>query len=89
MILTFNSGYFLEEFKEIDVCNGDALCFLWGTDQILKYYLDNLRFKGLNSIYYWVMFWVNTVIWFSILFHIKQFLLARSFRVNFCWLSDW
>jgi hypothetical protein len=39
-ILTVNSDYFL---KQVDICNGDALCFLCGTDWIIKYYLGELQ----------------------------------------------
>jgi hypothetical protein len=43
MILSVNTDYFLEQRWNIDVCNGEVLCFLWGTEWILKCYLDELR----------------------------------------------
>jgi hypothetical protein len=39
MILNINSDYFP---KPTDLYNGDVLCFLWGTDWILKYYFKKL-----------------------------------------------
>jgi uncharacterized protein with PQ loop repeat len=32
MILTVNSGYFLKHRYPVDLCNGEVLCFLCGTD---------------------------------------------------------
>jgi hypothetical protein len=49
MIVTVNSDYLLEQ---IDVCNGDVLCSLWGTYWILNYYLDELRFQTAIAINY-------------------------------------
>jgi hypothetical protein len=43
MILAVNKGYFLKQYQPVDLCNGEVLCFLCGTDWILKYYLDELR----------------------------------------------
>jgi hypothetical protein len=52
MILTVNSDYLFEQILPVDLFNGEELCFLCGTDWILKYYLDALSFKGLmrNSL---------------------------------------
>jgi hypothetical protein len=43
MILDANNDYFLKQHRPVDLCNGEVLCFLYGTDWILKYYLDQLR----------------------------------------------
>jgi hypothetical protein len=43
MILRINSDYFLKQRQPVDLCNGEVLCFLCGTDWILKYYLDELH----------------------------------------------
>jgi hypothetical protein len=51
MIFTWNSDYVLEQRYQIDVCNGNGLCSLWGTDWILKYYLDELRLHRVNVRY--------------------------------------
>jgi hypothetical protein len=45
MILTVNSYYFLKQLQPIDLCNGEVLCFVCGTDWIIKYYLDELRLQ--------------------------------------------
>jgi hypothetical protein len=45
MILTVNSDYFLKQQKPVDLCNGEELCFLCGTDWILKYYSNKLRLQ--------------------------------------------
>jgi hypothetical protein len=54
MILTVNSDYFLKQRQLVDLCNGEVLCFLCGTDWILKYYLDDLslslRLQRVNNI---------------------------------------
>jgi hypothetical protein len=43
MILTLNSDYFLKQHQPVDLCNGEVLRSFWGTDWILKCYLDELR----------------------------------------------
>jgi hypothetical protein len=43
MIISVNTDYFLEHSSDIDVCNCEVWCFLWGTEWILKCYLDELR----------------------------------------------
>jgi hypothetical protein len=53
MILTLKSDWFLEQRWQIHVCNGDGLGSLWGTDWILKYYLDELRLQRVNSVFIW------------------------------------
>jgi hypothetical protein len=45
MILTVNCDYLLEQREPVDLCDGEVLCFLCGTDWILKYYLDELRLQ--------------------------------------------
>jgi hypothetical protein len=35
----------LNKYQQIYCCNGEVWCSLWGTDWILKYYLDELRFQ--------------------------------------------
>jgi hypothetical protein len=49
MILTVNSDYFLKQRWPVDLCNGEELCFLCGTDWILKYYLDELRLQKVKQ----------------------------------------
>jgi hypothetical protein len=48
MILTVNSDYFLKQYYVVDLCNGEELYFLCGTDWILKYYLDELRLQRIQ-----------------------------------------
>jgi hypothetical protein len=42
MILSVNSDHFRKQQKPNEFCNGEVLCFLCGTDWILKCYLDEL-----------------------------------------------
>jgi hypothetical protein len=49
MILTVNSDYFLKLHQPVDFCNGEVLCFLRGTDLIIKYYLDELRLQKVKK----------------------------------------
>jgi NADH:ubiquinone oxidoreductase subunit E len=51
MILTVNSDYFLKPVNRqpVDLCNSEVLCFLCGTDWIIKYYLDELRLQSANK----------------------------------------
>jgi hypothetical protein len=51
MILIVISDYFLKQRKPVDLCNGEELCFLCGTDWILRYYLDELRLQRINRGY--------------------------------------
>jgi hypothetical protein len=44
MILSENRDYFLNSINQL-IYNGEALCFLWDKDLILKYYLDELRLQ--------------------------------------------
>jgi hypothetical protein len=46
--LKVNNDYFLRQRLPVDLCNGEELCFLCGTDWILKYYLDELRLQRVN-----------------------------------------
>jgi hypothetical protein len=32
MIISVNRGYFREQHERVDLCNGEELCFLCGTD---------------------------------------------------------
>jgi hypothetical protein len=49
-ILNVNSSdYFLKQSQSVDLRNGEVLCFLCGTDWILKYYLDELRLQRVNK----------------------------------------
>jgi hypothetical protein len=50
VILSVNSDYFLKQRQPVDLCNGEVLCFLCGTDWILKCYLESFSFKGLIVI---------------------------------------
>jgi hypothetical protein len=50
MILTVNSDYFLKQRQPVDLCNGEVLCFLCGTDRILIYYLDELRLQRVEQV---------------------------------------
>jgi hypothetical protein len=43
MILRINRDYFLNQRSPVDFCNAEELCFLCGTDWILKYYIDELQ----------------------------------------------
>jgi hypothetical protein len=36
MILSVNTDYFLKQRLQVDICNGEELCFLCGRDWILK-----------------------------------------------------
>jgi NADH:ubiquinone oxidoreductase subunit E len=45
MILRINSDYLPKQRQPVDLCNGEVLCFLCGTDCILKYYSDELRLQ--------------------------------------------
>jgi hypothetical protein len=42
MILSVNRDYFLKQHQSVNLCNGEVLSFLCGTDWILKYYVDEL-----------------------------------------------
>jgi hypothetical protein len=53
MIFNVNSDYFLEQHKPADLCNGEELCFLCGTDWILKYYLDELWLQRGTRVIIW------------------------------------
>jgi hypothetical protein len=44
-ILTINIDYFLKQRQPVDLCNGEVLCFLCGTDWIIKYYVVLLRLQ--------------------------------------------
>jgi hypothetical protein len=50
MIPTVNSDYFLKQHYRIDLCNGEVLRSIWGTDEILKCYLDKIRFQRVKHI---------------------------------------
>jgi hypothetical protein len=41
--LDLNDDYFLKRHQPVDICNDEVWCSLWGTDRILKHYLDELR----------------------------------------------
>jgi hypothetical protein len=45
MILTVDSDYFLKQLQLLDLCNSEVWCSIWGTDWIIKYYLDELRLQ--------------------------------------------
>jgi hypothetical protein len=45
MILSVISDYFLKQRQPVDLCNGEVFCFPWGTDLIIKFYLDALSLK--------------------------------------------
>jgi hypothetical protein len=49
IILGVNSDYFLKHRQPADLCNGEELCFLCGTDWIIKCYLDELRASVANA----------------------------------------
>jgi hypothetical protein len=51
MILNVNSDHFLKLRQPFDLCDGEVLCFLCGTDWILRYYLDELRLQRVNSLF--------------------------------------
>jgi hypothetical protein len=56
MVLTINSDYFLKQRQPVDLCDGEVLCFLCGTDWILKYYLDEIRLQRVNVSGYRLVF---------------------------------
>jgi hypothetical protein len=43
MILTINSDYFLKQDYPSGLCSGEVMCFLWGTDWTVTYYLEGLH----------------------------------------------
>jgi hypothetical protein len=45
MIFSVNRDYFLKQHQPADLFKGEVLCFLRGTDWILKYNLVELRLK--------------------------------------------
>jgi hypothetical protein len=49
MILSVNRDYFLKHHQSLDLCNGEVLCFLCGTEWIIKYYLDQLWLQGVED----------------------------------------
>jgi hypothetical protein len=40
MVLTVNSDCFPKHHYPVWLCSGEVMCFLWGTNLILIYYLD-------------------------------------------------
>jgi hypothetical protein len=48
MILSINNDYFLKQHQPVDLWNGEVLCFLSGTDWILKYYFEELLLQRVN-----------------------------------------
>jgi hypothetical protein len=44
------NDYFLKQRWPVDRCNGEVWCSLWGTDWILKYYLDEIRLQKVNDL---------------------------------------
>jgi hypothetical protein len=70
MILTVNSDYFFKQHQPVDLNNGEVLCFLCGTDCILKYYLDKIRLQRINftrtllhGVISWL--WMDRALWCS------------------------
>jgi len=43
MVFRINSDYFFKQHWPAEFCNADVLCFLCGTDWILKYYSQKHR----------------------------------------------
>jgi hypothetical protein len=43
MVLAVNSDYFLKQRYSVDLYDSEVWCSLWGTDWILKIYLDQFR----------------------------------------------
>jgi hypothetical protein len=50
MILSLNGDYILEQHQPVDLCNGEVWCSLWGTDNFLKYYKDELRLYRVSQL---------------------------------------
>jgi hypothetical protein len=50
MFLTVNSDYVLKQRYPVDLCNGEELCFLCGTDWIRIYRADEIRFQRVSAI---------------------------------------
>jgi hypothetical protein len=48
-ILTVNCDNFLKQHEPVDLCNGEVLCFLCGTDRIIKYYSDELQLQTVKG----------------------------------------
>jgi hypothetical protein len=55
MVLTINSDCFHEHHWPVDLCSGDVMCFLWGTDWI-AIYSDSLS---------WLRIWHKWIILFA------------------------
>jgi hypothetical protein len=43
MILRISVNHFLKQHQPIDLCNGEALCFLCGRNRVIKYDLNEFR----------------------------------------------
>jgi hypothetical protein len=98
MILILNSYYFLKQHQPVDLCNGEVLCSLWGTDWILKYCLDELRFQRVNvlgplkranpgtRISDMVLFLLQSVLspFLQIRTTINSFLIPNKLELKFC-----
>jgi hypothetical protein len=50
MILGVNRNYFLNQHRQIDLCNGEVLCSLWVTDLILNIIYTSFGFSLLNNL---------------------------------------
>jgi hypothetical protein len=43
MVLTIDSDCFPKQHYPVGLCSGDVMCFLWGTNWILIYYLEEIQ----------------------------------------------
>jgi hypothetical protein len=64
MILNGNRDYFFKQHYQADICDAEVMCFLWGTDWIIKYYLGELRLQRVNNnpkcfALHWSMIFLN------------------------------
>jgi hypothetical protein len=50
MFLRLNRHYFPRQHLSFELCNGFAFCFLWGTDYISKYHVDELLLQKGNEL---------------------------------------
>jgi hypothetical protein len=58
IVFTVNGDFFPEHHYPDDLCSGDVRCFLWGTNWIRIYYLEEIRcYEG-----YWCMCKMNLIL---------------------------
>jgi hypothetical protein len=89
-ILSVNSDYFLKQHQPVYLCNGEELCFLCGTDWILKYYLDELRLQRANNSVRFRTFWnlLSVLLHWTCKSEMSECIshIGRSCQMHFKWL---